>query len=149
MTEAISPFFKTRNFGKALTALVEDDDAGEGGQAAQEAGDLRIFLQKLDMGDEARHEHEVDRTVTDNLVGDVDIAAQMLGGTPADYDLGNERVVAKADASKSITYAQAATKASHAGFGVRSWSSRAAVAAGAELAVLPVTKPVRCAAAPR
>ena len=35
----------------------------------------------------------------------------MLGGAPADYDLGNERVVAKADASKSITYAQAAQKA--------------------------------------
>ena len=41
----------------------------------------------------------------------LDIAAQMLGGAPGDYDLGNERVVAKADASKSITYAQAAQKA--------------------------------------
>ena len=41
----------------------------------------------------------------------LDIAAQMLGGAPADYELGNERVVAKADASKSITYAQAAQKA--------------------------------------
>ena len=41
----------------------------------------------------------------------LDIAAQILGGAPGDYDLGNERVVAKADASKSITYAQAAQKA--------------------------------------
>ena len=41
----------------------------------------------------------------------LDIAAQMLGGTPDDYDLGDERVVSKADASKSITYAQAAQKA--------------------------------------
>ena len=41
----------------------------------------------------------------------IDIAAQMLGGQPADYDLGDEKVVSKADASKSITYAQAAQKA--------------------------------------
>ena len=40
-----------------------------------------------------------------------DIAAQMLGGAPADYELGSERVVAKADASKSVSYAQAAQKA--------------------------------------
>jgi xanthine dehydrogenase molybdenum-binding subunit len=41
----------------------------------------------------------------------VEIAAQMLGGAPGDYDLGNEKVVSKADPSKSITYAQAAQKA--------------------------------------
>src|SRR5258707_14479875 len=41
----------------------------------------------------------------------VEIAAQVLGGAPADYDLGNEKVVSKADPSKSITYAQAAQKA--------------------------------------
>jgi CO/xanthine dehydrogenase Mo-binding subunit len=41
----------------------------------------------------------------------LDIAAQMLDGKPEDYDLGDEKVVSKADASKSITYAQAARKA--------------------------------------
>src|SRR5258707_15252794 len=41
----------------------------------------------------------------------VEIAAQVLGGAPGDYDLGNEKVVSKADPSKSITYAQAAQKA--------------------------------------
>lgn len=41
----------------------------------------------------------------------VEIAAQMLGGAPDDYDLGNEKVVSKADPAKSITYAQAAQKA--------------------------------------
>ena len=40
-----------------------------------------------------------------------EIAAQMLGGKAEDYDLGDEKVVSKADASKSITYAQAAQKA--------------------------------------
>jgi CO/xanthine dehydrogenase Mo-binding subunit len=39
------------------------------------------------------------------------IAAQVLGGAAGDYDLGNEKVVSKADPSKSITYAQAAQKA--------------------------------------
>jgi xanthine dehydrogenase molybdenum-binding subunit len=41
----------------------------------------------------------------------VEIAAQVIGGAPGDYDLGNEKVVSKADPSKSITYAQAAQKA--------------------------------------
>ena len=41
----------------------------------------------------------------------VEIAAQVLGGAPGDYDLGSEKVVAKADPSKSITYAEAAKKA--------------------------------------
>jgi CO/xanthine dehydrogenase Mo-binding subunit len=41
----------------------------------------------------------------------VEIAAQVLGGAPDDYDLGNEKVVSKGDPSKSITYAQAAQKA--------------------------------------
>src|ERR1019366_8779022 len=35
----------------------------------------------------------------------------MLGGAAADYELSAERVVSKADASKSISYAQAAQKA--------------------------------------
>ncbi len=44
-----------------------------------------------------------------------DIASQMLGGQPGDYDLGDEKVVSKADPSKSITYAQAAQKAMELG----------------------------------
>jgi len=45
----------------------------------------------------------------------LDIAAQMLGGAAADYDLGDEKVVRKGDASKSITFAQAAQKAMELG----------------------------------
>jgi len=43
----------------------------------------------------------------------LEIAAQMLGGAAGDYDLAEtgERVVKKGDATKSITYAQAAQKA--------------------------------------
>src|SRR5205823_10813868 len=45
----------------------------------------------------------------------LDIAAQILGGAAADYDLGDEKVVSKTDPSKSITYAQAARKAMELG----------------------------------
>jgi CO/xanthine dehydrogenase Mo-binding subunit len=40
-----------------------------------------------------------------------EIAAMDLGGAPADYDIGGERVFAKSDASKGLTYAQAAQRA--------------------------------------
>jgi CO/xanthine dehydrogenase Mo-binding subunit len=40
-----------------------------------------------------------------------DIAAQMKGGKAEEYELGKEKVVHKSDASKSITYAEAAKKA--------------------------------------
>jgi CO/xanthine dehydrogenase Mo-binding subunit len=45
----------------------------------------------------------------------VEIAAQVLGGTPDGYDLGSEKVVSKTDPTKSITYAQAAQKAMELG----------------------------------
>ena len=41
----------------------------------------------------------------------LDIAAQVLGGAAGDYELGDEKVVSKADPTKSISYAQAAQKA--------------------------------------
>ena len=40
-----------------------------------------------------------------------EIAAMDLGGAPADYDIGGERVFAKADPAKGLTYAQAAQRA--------------------------------------
>jgi len=40
-----------------------------------------------------------------------EIAAAVLGGTPEDYELRDERVVATADASKGISFAEAAQKA--------------------------------------
>ena len=41
----------------------------------------------------------------------LEIAAMDLGGAPEDYDLGNEVVVNKADASKTMTYSDAAKRA--------------------------------------
>jgi len=40
-----------------------------------------------------------------------EIAAMDLGGAPADYDIGGERVFSKADPTKGLTYAQAAQRA--------------------------------------
>jgi CO/xanthine dehydrogenase Mo-binding subunit len=40
-----------------------------------------------------------------------EIAAMDLGGAPDDYDVGGERVFAKSDPSKGLTYAQAAQRA--------------------------------------
>lgn len=40
-----------------------------------------------------------------------EIAAKDLGGSPDDYDLGNERVHRKGNPSRGLTYAQAATRA--------------------------------------
>ena len=40
-----------------------------------------------------------------------EIAAQDLGGSPEDYDVGEESVFAKADPSKRLTFAQAASRA--------------------------------------
>ena len=41
----------------------------------------------------------------------MEIGAQVLGGAPGDYDVKNERVVSKSDASKSMSFADAAKKA--------------------------------------
>jgi len=40
-----------------------------------------------------------------------EIAAMDLGGAPTDYDIGGERVFAKSDPTKGLTYAQAAQRA--------------------------------------
>lgn len=49
----------------------------------------------------------------------LDIAAQMLGGAPADYELGAERVVSKADASKSIRLRSGGPEGDRAGWQVQ------------------------------
>jgi xanthine dehydrogenase molybdenum-binding subunit len=48
---------------------------------------------------------------TDAVAKLKEIAAMDLGGSAADYDIGGEKVFSKADASKSLTYAQAAQRA--------------------------------------
>jgi hypothetical protein len=40
-------------------ALVEQDQAAEAGEAAEEVGGLRVLPQKVQMAHRARHEHDV------------------------------------------------------------------------------------------
>jgi hypothetical protein len=58
--------------GKPLAALVEDQQPRERRQPAQEAGERRLFPDQLDVGDEARHEDEVQRPLPVDLKGDAD-----------------------------------------------------------------------------
>src|SRR3954451_6534792 len=44
-------------------------------RASPEASDAWVGPLKVEVGDGPRHEHEIDRTIADNLVSDVDIAA--------------------------------------------------------------------------
>ena len=80
-----------------------------------ERGDSRLGLPwnrpqagSLTASTESRTKYVAAMDLKDKLL---DIAAQMLGGATGDYELGHEKVVSKADASKSISYAQAAQKA--------------------------------------
>ena len=52
---------------------VEHDQPRERGHPPEVKGDRRLLPVGLDLRDPARHEHEVDGTVADDLVGDVDI----------------------------------------------------------------------------
>jgi hypothetical protein len=45
------------------------------GQTIEEAGKIRLLPVVLDVGDEARHHHQVDRAVAECVIGDVDVAA--------------------------------------------------------------------------
>ena len=64
--------------------LVEQDQPRELRQLLKETRDPRIRPLKVQVRDEARHEHKVDRTVADDLIRDADLAAarvMCLGGS--------------------------------------------------------------------
>jgi CO/xanthine dehydrogenase Mo-binding subunit len=103
-------------YSHSATARVPADLLNvEWGNVVIERGDSRLGLPwnspqagSLTASTESRTNYVAAMDLKDKLL---DIAAQVLGGAAADYELGNERVVSKADASKSVTYAQAAQKA--------------------------------------
>ena len=66
--------------GKPRAALVEQDQPRERGELVEEARDPRVRPLQVQVRDEARHEHEVERTVADDLVGDVDLTALRVVG---------------------------------------------------------------------
>jgi CO/xanthine dehydrogenase Mo-binding subunit len=80
-----------------------------------ERGDSRLGLPwnspqagSLSASTESRTNYVASMAMKDHLLT---LAAQILGGAPADYELGDEKVVSKADATKSVSYADAAKKA--------------------------------------
>jgi hypothetical protein len=61
--------------GKTLPPLVEGHHAPQSGQTLQECSVSGQFMDEFDVGNRARNDHDVERTVPDRLIGDVDIAA--------------------------------------------------------------------------
>ena len=66
--------------GQALTALVEEDQAREGREPVEQARGRRVLPDGLDVEDEARDEHEVERTLAMDLVRDADAVALCVAG---------------------------------------------------------------------
>ena len=61
--------------GEPRAALVEEDEAREGGEALEEVHHRRLLPHHLDVRDPARHIDEVARTVARDLVRDVEVPA--------------------------------------------------------------------------
>ena len=61
-----------------MPALVEQDDARERGQPLDEVTVARLVPEDAQVSEEAADDHEVDGTVADDGVGDVDIAAERV-----------------------------------------------------------------------
>ena len=56
--------------GQPGAALVEEDQARERAEPVEEANDRGHLPLELEVGGEAKHEHQVDRPVADHLIGD-------------------------------------------------------------------------------
>ena len=65
--------------GEAGAALVEEDQSPHRREPPVERRELRVFPAGLERADPAVDEHEVDRPVADDLVGDPDVAASRVG----------------------------------------------------------------------
>ena len=66
--------------GQSRAAFVEEDEARERREAAQESGERRLGPEILEMRDPAHDEDQVQRSITENLVGDVDVATTGVVG---------------------------------------------------------------------
>ena len=73
-------------------ATVEVDQPGEPAQPTQEARVLGDFPDELDVVDPVVDEEEVDRTVADDLVGEMDVA---VPGEARGGDVGHERIMGR------------------------------------------------------
>ena len=64
----------------ARAALVEEDDSAELPESPQEIGCLRLLPHHLDVAHPPRDDDEVDRTLTEYLICDVQVAALGVAG---------------------------------------------------------------------
>ena len=72
---------------KALPPLVERDDAREFGESAQPARVAGEFVGKLDVGDDAWHDDQINRPVAHRLIGDVHVIALGVAGD-REFEIG-------------------------------------------------------------
>src|SRR5215831_4896969 len=76
--DVVHPLLKRWNSAnpvrEASTSLVKADQPAKGGQALKKAYWPRILQLELQMGNETRHQNEIERPVPHHLVGDVDVA---------------------------------------------------------------------------
>src|SRR5262249_48714601 len=70
--------------GESCAALVEEDEAREGGEALEEVRHRRLLPHQLDVRDPARNVDEVARPLARHLIGDVEIAAPRVPGPGPD-----------------------------------------------------------------
>ena len=66
--------------GRARTALVEHDDTRERGEPFHPVAEPDLAPVEVDVRNETRHDHEIDRAIAEDLVGDVDVAAEGVSG---------------------------------------------------------------------
>jgi hypothetical protein len=64
-----------RPIGEPRPSRIDHDQPREGRQATQEPREARLLPVVVDVREQPRDEHEVDRPAADHLIGDVDIAA--------------------------------------------------------------------------
>ena len=77
--DVVHPLLERRQLRHAVreagAALVEQDQPRERGEPEEEARERGLLPEVLEVRDPAHHEHEVERAVAHDLVGDVDVAA--------------------------------------------------------------------------
>jgi hypothetical protein len=71
----LDPSERRGSVGQTGAALVEPDQSRERPEPFEEARVARLLPVELQVRDEARHEHEIERPLARHLVGDVDVAA--------------------------------------------------------------------------
>jgi hypothetical protein len=85
-SHVVYPFLERRELlvrhavGEAGAAFVEEDEPREGGEPLEEVRHGRVVPHELDVRDPTGHVDEVARSLADDLVGNVHVAALRVAG---------------------------------------------------------------------